>query len=249
MPPKPARSGKLAPARAKPLTPKTKVKAKPPASKTPVKTPAVKAPLATKVEAPSRQAQTLAEAILEALRVAGRNDAHSRVQIGKLLSKARAAIPHGGWAKWLESMPFKERSALNYIHLAEWAEARPGQFESIAPLGPSKLYTLVRLADPKLNKLLAKEVHLVPTTGAKLPLERLKFEHFLEVVGALDGIEPPIPAAQQAFESALSHTRAVSRAVAILVDHAPAVPKPPIKQLRTALTSVLAELDDHFPSG
>jgi hypothetical protein len=220
-----------------------------PAKTASVKAASVKAALATKAEAPSRQAATLAEQILEALRVAGRNDARSRVQIGKLLSKAREAIPHGGWGKWLESMPFKERSALNYIHLAEWAEARPSRFEAIAPLGPSKLYTLVRLPDPKLKNLLAKKTHFVPSTGLQLSLERLKFEHFLEVVGALDGRKPPIPAAEQALDSALSHTRGVSRAIAILVDHAPAVPPTAIQQLRTALTSVVIQLDAHFPSG
>lgn len=82
------------------------------------------------------------ELITEEIRFYKQTAATSIVEIGRRLIEAKKQLPHGEWSRWLqESVAFSERSAQNYMRLAEGY----GESATVADLGTRKALALLAL--------------------------------------------------------------------------------------------------------
>jgi hypothetical protein len=189
-----------------------------------------------------RDVVALTKSIRERVADAERSDAEARVAIGGMLRELREQIRHGEWERWLESdVPFTPRSAWSYMQLHDWAQRHPVNFQQLAPLGPTKLYLLIRLKPEKLAALLKRKRHLVPMTGKLRSLAGMTVAELMSVLGGLSGGEKPGPA-DRAFTSYRRSVKAVVAAMDELTRYRQGVDLGEVKAVHATLLSAAAAL-------
>jgi hypothetical protein len=162
-----------------------------------------------------------------------------------MLRELREQIRHGEWLQWLESdVPFTARSAWSYMQLNDWAQRHPVNFQRLAPLGPTKLYLLIRLKPKKLAALLARKRHRVPMSGELRTLAGMTVAELMSVLGALGG-HAKRPAAR-AFSSYRRSVRAVVAAMEELPQHREDLDLGEVSALHSSLLSAAATLAAAF---
>lgn len=82
------------------------------------------------------------EAITQEILDAKRRGGEAILTIGRCLTEAKQALPHGEWLPWLnERVEFSERTARNFMRLSrEWSNR-----QALADLGAAKALTLLAL--------------------------------------------------------------------------------------------------------
>ena len=100
-----------------------------------------------------RDIEVITREILDAKRRGG----EAILTIGRCLTEAKQALPHGEWLPWLnERVEFSERTAQNFMRLArEWSNP-----QALADLGAAKALTLLALPAEERESFLA-ENHVV----------------------------------------------------------------------------------------
>lgn len=100
-----------------------------------------------------RDIEVITQEILDAKRRGG----EAILTIGRCLTEAKQAIPHGEWLPWLnERVEFSERTAQNFMRLArEWSNP-----QARADLGAAKALTLLALPAEERESFIA-ENHVV----------------------------------------------------------------------------------------
>ena len=100
-----------------------------------------------------RDIEVITQEILDAKRRGG----EAILTIGRCLTEAKQAIPHGEWLPWLnERVEFSERTAQNFMRLArEWSNP-----QVLADLGAAKALTLLALPAEERESFIA-ENHVV----------------------------------------------------------------------------------------
>ena len=100
-----------------------------------------------------RDIEVITREILDAKRRGG----EAILTIGRCLTEAKQAIPHGEWLPWLnERVEFSERTAQNFMRLArEWSNP-----QALADLGAAKALTLLALPAEERESFIA-ENHVV----------------------------------------------------------------------------------------
>lgn len=100
-----------------------------------------------------RDIEVITQEILDAKRRGG----EAIITIGRCLTEAKQAIPHGEWLPWLnERVEFSERTAQNFMRLArEWSNP-----QALADLGAAKALTLLALPAEERESFIA-ENHVV----------------------------------------------------------------------------------------
>lgn len=97
------------------------------------------------------------EAITQEILDAKRRGGEAILTIGRCLTEAKQALPHGEWLPWLnERVEFSERTARNFMRLArEWSNP-----QALADLGAAKALTLLALPAEERESFIA-ENHVV----------------------------------------------------------------------------------------
>lgn len=97
------------------------------------------------------------EAITQEILDAKRRGGEAILTIGRCLTEAKQALPHGEWLPWLnERVEFSERTAQNFMRLArEWSNP-----QALADLGAAKALTLLALPAEERESFIA-ENHVV----------------------------------------------------------------------------------------
>lgn len=92
-----------------------------------------------------RDIEVITQEILDAKRRGG----EAILTIGRCLTEAKQAIPHGEWLPWLnERVEFSERTAQKFMRLArEWSNP-----STLADLGASKALMLLALPEPERDQ-------------------------------------------------------------------------------------------------
>lgn len=92
-----------------------------------------------------RDIEVITQEILDAKRRGG----EAILTIGRCLTEAKQAIPHGKWLPWLnERVEFSERTAQKFMRLArEWSNP-----STLADLGASKALMLLALPEPERDQ-------------------------------------------------------------------------------------------------
>jgi hypothetical protein len=182
-----------------------------------------------------------------------RNDAKTRVAIGQLLAEVKAQMPHGEWLAWLDrEMPFSARSAQLFMEIADWAAANPARFDQLAPLGPSKLYVLFKMAAAPLGALLKRARHLVPSSQLLLPLKALTFQQFLEILAAEKQKEKPTAEeaanayAEKLIKKSKSEVNTVRQAIMTMIAHREILPEDDVVDMYDTLHEALGWLANAF---
>lgn len=100
-----------------------------------------------------RDIEVITREILDAKRRGG----EAILTIGRCLTEAKQALPHGEWLPWLnERVEFSERTAQNFMRLArEWSNP-----QALADLGAAKALTLLALPAEERESFIA-ENHVV----------------------------------------------------------------------------------------
>ena len=100
-----------------------------------------------------RDIEVITREILDAKRRGG----EAILTIGRCLTEAKQALPHGEWLPWLnERVEFSERTAQNFMRLArEWSNP-----QALADLGAAKALTLLALPAVERESFIA-ENHVV----------------------------------------------------------------------------------------
>lgn len=188
--------------------------------------------------------RALTQEILELERTTSKNDTDARVSIGERLGEVAHKLAHGEWLPWLdEEVPYAPRTAQQYIALAEWAAANPSPYLKVAPLGPSKVYLLMRLAPPKLNALLAKTKVKLPS-GKSTTLTLMTAQEVAELVGhQLGGGNPPAADPLAAYQRRVSW---LLQATTNLRDLRGQVARDDVAELRDALLEAANRLTTAF---
>lgn len=101
----------------------------------------------------TRDIEVITREILDAKRRGG----EAILTIGRCLTEAKQALPHGEWLPWLnERVEFSERTAQNFMRLArEWSNP-----QALADLGAAKALTLLALPAEERESFIA-ENHVV----------------------------------------------------------------------------------------
>ena len=98
---------------------------------------------------PIEQATALQQSA-ERIRSLGRQQTEAIVEIGRELISAKERLPHGEFTAWLDAeFGMSDRTALNYMHLANWGQDKP---EIISVLPPTALYLLAAPSTPEPAK-------------------------------------------------------------------------------------------------
>nr|DAS13576.1 MAG TPA: Protein of unknown function (DUF3102) [Caudoviricetes sp.] len=97
------------------------------------------------------------EAITQEILDAKRRGGEAILTIGRCLTEAKQALPHGEWLPWLnERVEFSERTAQNFMRLSrEWSNR-----QALADLGAAKALTLLALPAEERESFIA-ENHVV----------------------------------------------------------------------------------------
>jgi hypothetical protein len=97
------------------------------------------------------------EAITQEILDAKRRGGEAILTIGRCLTEAKQALPHGEWLPWLnERVEFSERTARNFMRLSrEWSNR-----QALADLGAAKALTLLALPAEERESFIA-ENHVV----------------------------------------------------------------------------------------
>ena len=97
------------------------------------------------------------EAITREILDAKRRGGEAILTIGRCLSEAKQALPHGEWLPWLtEQVEFSPRTAQNFMRLArEWSNT-----QALADLGAAKALTLLALPTEEREAFIS-ENHVV----------------------------------------------------------------------------------------
>lgn len=100
-----------------------------------------------------RDIEVITQEILDAKRRGG----EAILTIGRCLTEAKQALPHGEWLPWLtEQVEFSPRTAQNFMRLArEWSNT-----QALADLGAAKALTLLALPAEERESFIA-ENHVV----------------------------------------------------------------------------------------
>ena len=100
-----------------------------------------------------RDIEVITQEILDAKRRGG----EAILTIGRCLTEAKQALPHGEWLPWLnERVEFSERTARNFMRLSrEWSNR-----QALADLGAAKALTLLALPAEERESFIA-ENHVV----------------------------------------------------------------------------------------
>lgn len=100
-----------------------------------------------------RDIEVITQEILDAKRRGG----EAILTIGRCLTEAKQALPHGEWLPWLnEQVEFSERTARNFMRLSrEWSNR-----QALADLGAAKALTLLALPAEERESFIA-ENHVV----------------------------------------------------------------------------------------
>lgn len=175
-------------------------------------------------------------------------DARTRVALGGVLNQVRTRLDHGHWLGWLEeTVPFTPRSALNYIELASWAQAKQAVFEQIAPLGASKVYLLSRLPPPVLEQLLAKRDHQVPGTNRRTTLSLMKYSDFMKLVlQATRPAAPPTDPMVVLLGDARSNVNRTVKLIKLLIANKTGLDQDAVEDLHDDLVVALQKLSAAF---
>jgi len=185
--------------------------------------------------------------IADRVRTAERDFTESLVEIGDLLRKVRAALPHGRWLRWLERMPFAQRSAANYVALSAWADARPGDFRRLKRLGPSKLYAIMRLDARRLRRLRPDRFYPVPGGDHERTLERMSVPEVHALVAVWLGQGQSQTSLARVVASYRQRLSGLLRATALLLARRGELDRGVWTQLRAALAHVGAQLGARAP--
>lgn len=103
-------------------------------------------PAAFSYEALRIEQATALQQSAERIRNWGRKQNEAIVEIGKELKAAKETLPHGQFTRWIMAeFGMTDRTALNYMHLAEWTEDKP---EIISGLQPTAIYLLAAPSTP-----------------------------------------------------------------------------------------------------
>lgn len=191
----------------------------------------------------------LGDQIDKRLRDWAKNDAHARVELGGLLERVRAQLDYGGWLQWVaEHLPFSERSTHLFIGLHQWAGRHPQLFPEVAPLGPTKLYVLMRLGDAQLMAFLARAKHVIPSTGARKTLERMTISELTELVRAILG-QAELEGSALLVQRYRARVRGVIRATDALIENRDQVSAEEVEGLHDALIGSAVALSETFGLG
>ncbi len=166
-----------------------------------------------------------------------RDRAESVVEIGEKMAVIHAALAHGGWGRWVaDEVPYTERSALNYIRLAEWAAREPSFYLRFKSLGPTKLYALLRLPPETLAELPD------PGSDAEPQLARMAAQQVHALVRELLYEVPEVPPVERLLRSGKQRMRGVLGVVDELVARRDELEPEAIAGLQGQLEDALARL-------
>ena len=180
--------------------------------------------------------------IADRLRTAHRDFTETLVEIGNLLRRVRAALRHGEWLKWLESMPFAQRSAANYMNLFHWAQERPADFRRLKVLGPSKLYAILRLPGRQLRQLRLNRFYLVPGTDHERRLERMSVPEVHALIAEWLGESTPTPSIARVLSAYRQRLTRLLKATVILMVRSKELPTETIRGLKATVAEVARAL-------
>jgi Protein of unknown function (DUF3102) len=107
---------------------------------------APQSPVAFSYEALSIEQETALQESAELIRTLGRQQTEAIVEIGRELMAVKERLPHGQFTAWLDAeFGMSDRTALNYMHLANWGGDKP---EIVSVLPPAALYLLAAPSTP-----------------------------------------------------------------------------------------------------
>ena len=134
-----------------------------------------------------RDIEVITQEILDAKRRGG----EAILTIGRCLTEAKQAIPHGEWLPWLnERVEFSERTAQKFMRLArEWSNP-----STLADLGASKALMLLALPEPERDQFV--EDHNVIDMSARQLEQAIKDRD--EACKAAEAAKADASAAEQA---------------------------------------------------
>ncbi len=180
--------------------------------------------------------------IADRVRTAQRDFTETLVEIGDLLRKVRAELPHGRWLPWLERMPFAQRSAANYLALSAWANERPGHFRRLKRRGPSKLYAIMRLDGRQLRGMRPDRFYRVPGTDRERTLERMSVPEVHALVAVVLGRGESSRAIARVVASYRQRLTRLLGATVVLLARRGELARGVLTQLRAALADVVVQL-------
>lgn len=155
--------------------------------------------------------------IREALRTWNDSDAGSRVRVGDVLEKAKARLEHGAWLGWVEAqVPNGKRWAQLSMQLSAWSRANAEMFRRVRWLGSTKVTELMRLEMDRLEALLSRRDHLVPSTGERLTLEVMSVAELQEVLKGGPGKRGETGQAEAAKKMIAAGRQSVDKTIAFI---------------------------------
>jgi hypothetical protein len=93
-----------------------------------------------------QEAATALRQSADRIRALGRKQTEAILDIGKELKAAKDTLPHGQFTPWVTAeFGMTDRTALNYMYLADWAADKP---EIISDLPPTAIYLLAAPSTP-----------------------------------------------------------------------------------------------------
>lgn len=143
-------------------------------------------PVLLRVNSP--KIQILTAKILELKKTLFRDAVETVIEIGEYLTEAKDYLSHGDWLKWLaENVHFSQRTAQNYMRLAEFKVSNAKLVSYLKDSGTSKLYKIAQLPKPARNKLLSRKRFRIPGTEYKKTIGEMSKIEFYKVVNFLTG--------------------------------------------------------------
>ena len=173
---------------------------------------------------PTRRTETAcdkaARDIVRTLRNARGILADAHVEAGNKLTECRAKLQERSWYAWIDQkLPFTQRTAFNYIALANWAAEHSADYQRWRHLGPTKLYALAALPPRLLTRVRNRNSHTVPATGERKTLEELSVRELWDVLRAMTDTDATPPELAQFLSSFRRRLTGLTGAVVVLLGY------------------------------
>lgn len=159
------------------------------------------------------------------------------VELGHLLDRARASVPHGGWLKWIEqSCGVKKSSVYNYLNLAGAVQRGEIDLPTVGSLGLKA--ALATITKPKV-----KAVEDSPAVG-KAAVVKLDVPAELQPAVSATGAEMAPPCRHIPDDEIDAHRRLSGRYTSGLVQDIEQLVRQhmPRKVVKSAMLAKIAEL-------
>lgn len=130
-------------------------------------------------------------AILRTFEQTARTNTRAVLTIARRISTVREALAPAEFDRWVrDALPITLRTVTNYLGLLQWSQRDPERFETLAHLGPTKLYRLAVLPARRLRRFTPGKLIAIGDDRRK----RLEELTVVELDRAIGGLEtPPVP--------------------------------------------------------